>query len=375
MKYLVSCLLLFFSISCKKEQTTENFLAVALTSKDPRIKNVVDSIAKYKVQLQYVKINRIGDSIQFKTFNFQVDSSVYFYPASTVKLPTAVAALEKLNAIDTLTLDTKFYVEGDTTVTTFSSCIRDIFAVSDNAANNRLVEFLGFDDLNHRLKRTGIGPVRISHRLSTDQADQLHSQPLLIYQNDSTVSPTPKLLSTAPTPLSLKEIEKGIGYVEDNEIIMEPFDFSLKNHFPIQSQTALLKRIFFPEVFPKKERFNLTTNQLNFLREAMAVLPHQQGYDRSMYYDSYVKFFMYGDQKEAIPKHIKIYNKVGYAYGTLTDTAYIVDSKNDIEFILSGTILVNQDGIFNNDNYEYDSIGIPFLAQLGRVIYAQYLPE
>ena len=51
------------------------------------------------------------------------------------------------------------------------------------------------------------------------------------------------------------------------------------------------------------------------------------------------------------------------------DDIYIVDEKNQIEFILTATILVNKDGIFNDDKYEYDEIGIPFLAALGREFY------
>ena len=70
---------------------------------------------------------------------------------------------------------------------------------------------------------------------------------------------------------------------------------------------------------------------------------------------------------------MKIYNKVGYAYGTLTDCAYIHDIKNNIEFMVTATILVNHDGIFNDNVYEYDQIGIPFLAQLGRELYEQEL--
>ena len=65
---------------------------------------------------------------------------------------------------------------------------------------------------------------------------------------------------------------------------------------------------------------------------------------------------------------IRIYNKVGDAYGTITDVAYIKDKKNDIEFFLTATILVNENKIFNDDIYESDQIGIPFLAALGRAV-------
>jgi hypothetical protein len=65
---------------------------------------------------------------------------------------------------------------------------------------------------------------------------------------------------------------------------------------------------------------------------------------------------------------IRIYNKVGYAYGTLTDVAYIRDENNNIEFFLTATILVNENMIFNDDIYEFEQIGIPFLGALGRAV-------
>ena len=37
-------------------------------------------------------------------------------------------------------------------------------------------------------------------------------------------------------------------------------------------------------------------------------------------------------------------------------------------FFLTATILVNENKIFNDDIYESDQIGIPFLAALGRAV-------
>jgi hypothetical protein len=76
-----------------------------------------------------------------------------------------------------------------------------------------------------------------------------------------------------------------------------------------------------------------------------------------------------GSQKGAIPKNIRIFNKVGDAYGQLTDVAYIVDFEKKIEFFLSATIYCNKDGILNDDHYDYETIGFPFMKQLGQVIY------
>jgi hypothetical protein len=76
-----------------------------------------------------------------------------------------------------------------------------------------------------------------------------------------------------------------------------------------------------------------------------------------------------------MPDDITILNKVGYAYGYLTDCAYIMDTTNEISFILTATVHVNENRIFNDDNYQYDEVGIPFLAALGRQIHQQLIAK
>ncbi|WP_405398414.1 serine hydrolase [Maribacter sp. Asnod2-G09] len=363
----ISCVLLS---SCAQEKQNLNFLEVALSSDDARIKRVMDSIEDYQVQIRYTQIDRRNDSVIFTDYDFQVNDSMYFYPASTVKFPTAVLALEKLNQIDSLTINTKYYIEGDTIESTVAKDVSEIFAVSDNLANNRLVEFLGFEAINESLNSKGIAPVRLSHRLGY-HSDDLRTKPLIIYLNDSTTGITKSLLNKTPKRLELFDIEKGIGYYEDDELIDEPFDFSQKNYYPISAQHKLLKIVVFPQNFDASERFDINPEQQALLLKAMHTVPQEVGYDSATYYDGYCKFFMYGDTNKNIPEHIEIYNKVGFAYGTLTDCAYIKDTEKNIDFLLTATILVNKDGIFNDDAYEYDQIGIPFLAQLGREIYQQ----
>ena len=51
-------------------------------------------------------------------------------------------------------------------------------------------------------------------------------------------------------------------------------------------------------------------------------------YDREYYYDSYFKFLMYVDLRGEMSDSIRIYNKAGLAYGTLTD---LVTSKTITE--------------------------------------------
>ncbi|MDP1843839.1 MAG: hypothetical protein Q8K64_10495, partial [Sediminibacterium sp.] len=91
-------------------------------------------------------------------------------------------------------------------------------------------------------------------------------------------------------------------------------------------------------------------------------------YNDSLFYDSYVKFFFL-DSTHQMPKHIRVFNKVGWAYGFLTDVSYVIDVKNNIEYMLSATIYVNSDEVLNDSKYDYDEIGQPFMKQLGESIY------
>lgn len=359
---------------CKPVQDDPHPLLTALHSENPAIKKVMRQPDAHEIQVIFSRINRQGDQITFTDFGYQVDNDRYFYPASSVKLPIAVLALEKLNSIDTLNRDTRFFVEGDTVVTSFAEDISRVFAVSDNEANNRLMEFLGQDAINEGILEKGAGPIRISHRLGV-HSDDVVTKPLLIYLNDSTTAPTHPIFNTAPKPLSLQHIQKGRGYYEDDTLHSGPFDFSLKNYYPLTTQHEVLKRVIFPQAFPEEQRFHLSDGQRQFLLNAMQTLPREAGYNEASYQDGYAKFFIIGDSPDRKPGYLHIFNKAGWAYGTLTDCAYIQDTENGVEFLLSATILVNPNGIFNDDDYAYEETGIPFLAALGRVLYDMELQQ
>lgn len=366
MRIFVFLIVIFgFCISCTSP------LDDILASDHPSIQKVVDSIEKHEVQILYTQIDTTekGD-VQFKDFSFQVKNKNYFYPASTVKLPIAILATEYLEENENIHLDTPYVSRRDTLLHSVADDIRQIFTVSDNEAYNRLYDLLGRDDINSRLKELKLSPTRISHRLSTPNANLPERDTIKFfpsYEGD--------VITLAPPPnrpikkVTLRKHQKGKGYIKDNTLVHMPFDFSQKNYYPLEAQHELIKRIFFKDQFSKKKQLKISNIDLYRIQKAMTTLPRNAKYNPETYYDSYVKFFMYGDSKEPIPDHIKIYNKVGYAYGTLTETAYIVDTQKHIQFILSATVLVNENGIFNDDTYEYDTIGIPFLAQLGREIY------
>ena len=361
---IIFVLMVFLIFSCNTEN--KNPLEVVLSSKNDKIKNVINNLADHEIQILYSEIIRDATGkVSFNDYSFQVDDSTYFYPASTVKFPIAALALEKLNEQKEINRNSIFYVEGDSIETTFAKEIEKIFAVSDNEAFNRLFEYLGKDAIYDRLKSKGI-EARISHRLSTENSDELTTKPLIFYLNDSTTTTTEEIINTPIEKLPLKSVLKGNGYMLGDSLINEPKDFSVKNYLPLTSLHNLMKQLYYPELFKQEEQFNLSDDDRSFLIQTMKILPRQAGYTSDDYYDSYGKFLIYGDSKENIPEYIEIYNKVGYAYGYLTDCAYIKNKKTNKEYIITATIHVNKNGIFNDDQYEYENIGIPFLAELGR---------
>lgn len=365
---LLFLLLSFSIIGCSSYN--KNILQQALASQNEKIKNVMDKPEDFELQIIYTEIIRTKNNpVKFKDHTYNLNAKNYFYPASTVKLPIAVLALEKLKTIKNTSINSQFSIEGSLEKFKFSKEISKVFAVSDNEASNHLLEFIGFDYLNKSMISKGLTDFKVTHRLSTPDSGNPLTKSITLYKDDNSVLEIPSINSQKVSPLQSRKIKKGIGYLENKILIKAPFDFSSKNYYALETLHNTLKRLIFPEAYKENEQFNLSNNDREFLLFSLQNLPRNAGYDAVDFYDGYCKFFIFGDTKDSIPENIKIYNKVGDAYGTLIDCAYIIDEKNKIEFMVSATILVNKDGIFNDNVYEYEEIGFPFLAELGRELY------
>lgn len=385
--FLVS---LFF-ISCNTRPM--NPLETIMASDAPKIKAINEQLAQHEVQILYSRIERDSQGFpSFEEFNFQLDDNRYFYPASTAKMPVAILALQRINELQAagyaLDENSRFtitdpksetiIIDKDSTSengqTSIAHMIKKIFLVSDNDAYNYLFDFLGRDYINAELQKRGMGPAHINHKFlfgadnkNTWEFKFYNAQNEVIYEQGSLTSQTDK------HTYQLTSIVKGLGYTDnDGNLFNEAFDFSEKNYFSLRSLNRILKSVVFPEVFEPKDRFDITDKQYDFLRFWMSrntLESEYPNYDVENYYESYVKFLMFGDDKAPMPKNVRVFNKVGDAYGTLTDVAYIVDSENAIEFMLSATVHVNENQIFNDGIYEYEELGFPFLAELGRHVY------
>lgn len=253
------------------------------------------------------------------------------------------------------------------------SYIKKIFLVSDNDAFNRLYEFLGQKYLNEELHKKAYEDAQIVHRLDIflSEDENRHTNPVKFLDNNNNVLYN-QPLQFNDTRYAERYDSLGKAYYKGGGLINTPMNFSKKNRISLEDLHTILRSVIFPQNVPQEKRFNLTDSDYAFVLHYMSQFPGETiypFYDSLNFPDAYVKFLLYGSQKEPLPKNIRIFNKVGDAYGELIDIAYIVDFDNQIEFFLSAAIDCNTDEIINDDVYDYDSLGFPFMKNLGRVIY------
>lgn len=366
-----------------------------LKSQPEHFQKILEQPERYRVQILYTQIDRDAQNKpHFTSYGYRVNPQEYFYPASTIKLPGALAALEKLNGLNIEGLDkyTPLKIDsayaGQSAVTTDSTSenrlpsiahyIKKVLLVSDNDAYNRLYEFVGQQRLNESLHQKGFKDVRLVHRLSIflTPDENRHTNPFTFYKGDQVLYRQPLVHNPTPVPTVLKEVMLGSAYEQDGVLVNGPMDFSGKNYISVEALQGILKSVLFPEAVPAQQRFNLTEDDYAFLYKYMSMLPRESdypAYDPQEYPDSYVKFLMYGNTKERIPANIRIFNKIGDAYGFIIDNAYVVDFQNKVEFLLTAVAAVNENGVFNDGNYEYEEEGFPFMEKLGKAIYQHEL--
>jgi hypothetical protein len=355
--------------------------------------DVLKHPTKNEIQVIYTQVNRDqNNKPSFKTFSYNLNQKRYFYPASTVKLAAVIFALEKVNELNIKNLSansvmlTDSSFKGQTKVISDESAqngkpsiahyIKKILLTSDNDAYNRLYEFIGRAEFNYKLKKYGFSESRIINRLAIGDGGESarHTNPIRFFEGNQLVYQQAAQYDDKDYPLELTNLKVGKGYINSkNDLVNEPFDFSGKNVFPIANQHELLKRLMLPNSFPKKERFNLTAKDYQLIHEYMSMLPTQSDYpkyDPKEIWPAYTKMLFYGSEKESlIDPNLKIYNKCGNSYGYILDNAYFVDLDKKIEFFLTAVVQSNENQIYIDDNYEYDTVCYPFMKNLGKVIY------
>jgi cell division protein FtsI/penicillin-binding protein 2 len=212
-------------------------LAAVLAAHPDWFSGVLANAEEHRLQILYTQIDRdAGNRPTFRSFSFRL-TDAYFYPASTVKLPAAVLALEKLNdlAVPGLTRDTALRIEAGTAGQTaverdpskadgrpsIAHYIKKIFLVSDNDAFNRLYEFLGQKDINERLWRHGFTDARILRRLEAglNPEENRLTNPFVFFQGDLVLHRQSLARNGEAWTIERPEVRQGRGFLRDGKLV------------------------------------------------------------------------------------------------------------------------------------------------------------
>jgi hypothetical protein len=251
--------------------------------------------------------------------------------------------------------------------------IKRAFLISENDPYNRMYQFVGQGDINRKLQQKGYGSTRITRQFmgyTEDQNRHTNGIKFVDDQNKILFEQTPQY-NTDSFAFSAPILIGNAHWNSNDELIQGPFDFTKHNNISLEDMRKMLQAIVFPASVPAKSRFNVSEDDRLFLLQYLSQYPSETNfpkYDSEHFYDSYVKFF-FQDSTHSMPKNIRVFNKVGWAYGFLTDVSYVLDTVNNIDYMLSATVYVNSDGVVNDSKYDETTVGFPFLKQIGNAFY------
>ncbi len=307
----------------------------------------------------------------------------WFTAASWVKLPAILLTGERLTMLGCdgsarIVLDAPpasgNWDTGEPLDEPFERTVRRLCTVSENVPFNRLYDYLGQRDIGEALAAHAMDEVRLIARLGSGDPEKNRSvggSRVLDAAGHDVEHREARTNPDAPA-FPFGAVLKGRGWVTDTgEIVPGPHDFSRTNFVPLPAMHGMLSALVFPEAAAPEARWRISTALRATILTELARWPRESRdpvYPAPEYYDGYAKFFIIGDRKDPAPAGLRIFGKSGQAYGYLQDSAYVVDRAAGIEFLLTATVHANADGIFNDDQYEYEEVAIPFLAALGRAV-------
>ena len=352
--------------------------------KNDFLKEIIKEKEDYEIQILLTKIDQYNSKVDFQEYKYQLDDNKYFYPASTIKLPIVVLTLKKINELRSkgseITLKSKIILNYKDdyselvirdSITSFQNLIADVFLVSDNSASNILIDFIGYNYFNLEMENAGFDKTYLNHKFNPDpyvnstwQISDLDNNLISSLNDDQ------KIIKADDKTIGL---EKGERRYFKGEILDESLNFSEKNRSSITDMHHLIKYIFYPEIFDITNTFNLNVEDYDFLRYWMSRFTYEDIGEKFIgdekFFETYNKFFIHGDEQSVSNKQIRVYNKIGQAYGTSIDNGLIKNYQDNVEFILTATIYTNKNKVMNDNLYEYDDLAVPFLAKLSRAIY------
>lgn len=235
----------------------------------------IDTTKSWNVKALFVKVDDSNrqyyyyyNSIYQDTNRNQIQDSQdegFFNPASTVKVGIAALVLEELKEMN-LPKETKYRIVGSSQWYSFAGDIKKVLVISDNQAANRLILFLGFENLNFRMRAKGLKYFSVN-RLMLDRGTLAESPAFELRFNSTTTQSPPQTVSQ---DFSCFEVREKLGNCATATDLIE-----------------ILMRLVNPDVYSPQEKFNLRESDRFWLQEIMSQTPKEAGFN---YEDTFCRF-------------------------------------------------------------------------------------
>jgi len=386
LKPALRILLIFYSLQAAAQPSAEALMSF-LRDKDPLIQRILSDREKYRLQFMVSAIEHSPEgNVSFRDYSLQ--SGQYFYPASMVKLPTALVCLELL---DSLQIPLSAFLEmnddagcGKTSFSRmtrqkplpFTEIMEDMISISNNPYYSLLFHFAGPKVLNERMRAIGMKETRIFSAFTScpKRADITTSSCFIrdaqkpLFQKAAETYPYSAFRDFWPL-----EARKRLGKNGPSDTAGNGIDFNQAHEYGLEDIHNTMKRLLFPESFPQEQRFRLSGDSRNFILSCLAKYPREMNnsnyHNLRIYPDNYYKYSIIGEDNQPVsdPRY-RIFSKIGLAYGFVTETAYVVDFVSGKDFLLTLSMYVKENSSSGEGRYSYNSVARPFLSRFSKGI-------
>jgi alpha-L-fucosidase len=336
--------------------------------------------ARHRLQILLSLVDDRGEVPRLLRFGFRVDQE-YFYPASAIGTAAAAAALATIRdlaedraAIDPDTPLAFHHLEerpdGEVAAgvtTSVARAIEDSLVGADDAAFDRLYEFVGHREIHELLFAAGLDSIRIHHRLGVALSEEMNRcSPridVLLGDGEPLVLPSRR----SDRILGANEIA-GIAVGEEcvvaGERVAIPLSFARRNRISLVDLQDLHLMILRPDIDLGKPGLALDAEDRELLARAMSSFGHEAADGRA----DHARFLLPGLLEVAPADDWIVHHANGLAHGFTVENAAVTHRRSGRSFFLTAALYTNSDGVMNDDVYDYDDIAFPFWKALGATV-------
>lgn len=308
-----------------KKTAVISLILLASSLQAGKLDNVLKDISPEAKKWATVVIVK-GDKTKpaFQWFHYRDSAeAVDFWPASTIKIYTVVAALEYLNELKLPTdsvlvfehkKDDKWILDS---ARTMREMISEVFRRSSNEDYTLLLRFVGIDRINTKFLIPEKG---FPH--SALMRDYITYRPPL-YVNEEPQRIT--IYSNGNKPVQIEHSWSGLSYAQQRGATA--LSSTTGNCTSTRELADCLRRIMFHHVLPESERYNLTDEQVRFIIEGGDGLTGLENKEAGPY--------AWEDSTEKVFPNAGFFHKGGLISTYSLDVAYIDDVESDTRFIVA----------------------------------------